>query len=138
MKRLSQTILSAFAAAVLILPAAAAAQGNNTPPAKNADKAKIATDRNAETPKPPSDQDIENARSQGLVWVNQTSRVYHRGGEFYGKTKRGKFMTENDAKKAGFHEAKEPKTSAKSAGRKGDQSGIDSSIATHSSTPAKP
>lgn len=43
------------------------------------------------------------------------------GRKFYGKTKRGKFMPENDAKKAGYHEAKnEPasKTSSKAIATK--------------------
>jgi hypothetical protein len=34
--------------------------------------------------------------------------VYHKDGEFYGKTKQGKFMTEADAQKAGYHAAKTP------------------------------
>jgi hypothetical protein len=35
-------------------------------------------------------------------------------------------VTENDAKKAAFHESKEPKTSRKSTSKKqGDQSGVD-------------
>jgi len=32
--------------------------------------------------------------------------VYHKDGQFYGKTKRGEFMTEADAQKAGNREAK--------------------------------
>jgi hypothetical protein len=86
---------------------------------------------------PPSAQDITNAKSQGLVWVNLGTRVYHKDGEFYGKTKRGKFVTEGDAKKEGFHEAQQPPTSKKTNPKQGDQSGIDSSKDTHSSTPPK-
>jgi len=34
----------------------------------------------------------------GLVWVNTESHVYHReGSRFYGTTKKGKYMTEQDA-----------------------------------------
>jgi hypothetical protein len=34
----------------------------------------------------------------GLVWVNAESHVYHReGSRFYGTTKKGKYMTEQDA-----------------------------------------
>ena len=51
-----------------------------------------------------------------MVWVNLGSGVYHKEGKFYGKTKRGKFMSEDDAKKAGYREAKTeaaPKASSK-------------------------
>jgi hypothetical protein len=38
----------------------------------------------------------------GLVWVNTESHVYHReGSRFYGTTKKGKYMTEQDATKEG-------------------------------------
>jgi len=45
----------------------------------------------------------------GMVWVNLSSKVFHReGDQWYGKTKRGKFMTEADALQAGYREAKMP------------------------------
>jgi hypothetical protein len=38
----------------------------------------------------------------GLVWVNTDSHVYHReGSRFYGKTKKGKYVSEADAIKEG-------------------------------------
>jgi hypothetical protein len=45
-------------------------------------------------------------KARGLVWVNTNSKVYHKDGEFYGKTKQGKFMAEADAQKAGYRAAK--------------------------------
>lgn len=57
-----------------------------------------------------SDADIAAAKAKGLVWVNLNTGVYHKDGQFFGKTKNGKFMTEDDAKKAGHHAAKEPGT----------------------------
>jgi hypothetical protein len=42
-----------------------------------------------------------------MVWVNTASGAYHTEGmKYYGKTKQGKYMTEADAIKAGYHPAK--------------------------------
>jgi hypothetical protein len=48
---------------------------------------------------------IDAAKASGQVWVNTDTGVYHKGGRWYGKTKHGKFMDENDAKKAGYKAA---------------------------------
>jgi hypothetical protein len=66
---------------------------NSTAPAKT--KAAAATGA-------ASDPQIASAKSSGMVWVNTDSGVYHKGGRWYGKTKQGKFMSEADAKAAGF------------------------------------
>jgi hypothetical protein len=43
----------------------------------------------------------------GQVWVNTETHVYHKAGSrFYGKTKQGKYMSEQEAIKEGDHAAK--------------------------------
>jgi hypothetical protein len=85
------------AAPAAAAPAAPAAPAASTTSAKK--KAPTPTN-NA------SDSDIASAKASGKVWVNTDTGVYHKGGQWYGKTKQGKFMTEDDAKKAGYHAAK--------------------------------
>ena len=64
----------------------------------------------------PSTVQPQTPPSPGMVWVNLDTKVFHREGDpWYGKTKKGKWMTEADAVKAGHREAKnggaKPKTS---------------------------
>ena len=68
---------------------------NSTPPAKS-------SSANAAI----SATEIAAAKASHKVWVNLDSGVYHKGGRWYGKTKNGKFMTEDEAKKAGYKPAK--------------------------------
>jgi hypothetical protein len=43
-----------------------------------------------------------------MVWVNTDSHVYHKeGSRWYGRTKKGKYMTEAEAIKEGDREDKE-------------------------------
>jgi hypothetical protein len=45
--------------------------------------------------------------SPGMVWANTTSKVYHKpGSRWYGRTREGKWMTEADARKAGYKAGK--------------------------------
>ncbi len=53
-----------------------------------------------------SAEDIAAAKASGKVWVNLDTGIYHKGGRWYGKTKTGKFMTEAEAKAAGYKESR--------------------------------
>jgi hypothetical protein len=51
----------------------------------------------------PAAQQAAPANSNGMVWVNTDSGIYHKpGSRYYGKTKQGKYMPEADAIKAGY------------------------------------
>jgi len=54
----------------------------------------------------PSAADIAAAKAAHKVWVNLDTGIYHKGGRWYGKTKNGKFMTVEEARKAGYKPAK--------------------------------
>ena len=46
-----------------------------------------------------------------MVWVNTDSHVYHKAGtRWYGKTKKGQYMTEQEAVKAGNKAASKEKS----------------------------
>jgi hypothetical protein len=58
-------------------------------------------------PKTTPPKKTSSAKNVGMVWVNAQSGVYYKlGTRWYGKTKRGKYMTEAEAIKAGYHLAK--------------------------------
>ena len=95
-----------------VLQGIALAQPN---PTKDSKATKSSSAKASEETPAPSDKEIADAKAKGLVWVNLSSKIYHKEGKFYGKTKRGKFMSEDDAKKAGYRVAKTatpPKTKA--------------------------
>ena len=92
-----------------------------TAPSKDSKTTKSSSAKTSTDTAAPSDSEIADAKAKGLVWVNSSSKIYHKEGKFYGKTKRGKFMSEDDAKKAGYREAKTetaPKAKSKTADTK--------------------
>jgi alkyl sulfatase BDS1-like metallo-beta-lactamase superfamily hydrolase len=89
------------------------------PATKSSDQVKTSSAKKVVEAAPaPTDKDIADAKAKGMVWENTGTKVYHKDGQFYGKTKRGKFMTEDDAKKAGNRSAQEPAAQKSKAGVK--------------------
>jgi len=61
---------------------------------------------NTPASKPETTRPTQPAKGSGMVWVNTDSGVYHKPGtRWYGKTRKGKYMTEADAIKAGYRAA---------------------------------
>ena len=99
MKSLLTLALSCLLAGALAVAQAPA-------PSKPAAPAKAA--KAAPAPAPTA-AEISDAKAKGMVWANLNTKVYHMAGaSTYGTTKNGKFMTEADAKAAGYRAAKEP------------------------------
>jgi len=77
-------------------------------PAAKAEKAPPASAGKASDGSKTSATEARVPPAKGMVWVNTSTGVFHHEGDrWYGKTKEGKFMTEADALKAGYHASKE-------------------------------
>ncbi len=105
--------------ASLLLPYSAVAMQTGTAPAPakdmtKTDKARKGSMKAAPTPAPTA-AEISDAQAKGMVWVNKNTKVYHKSGDFYGKTKSGEFLSEADAQKAGYKAAQEPVAKKKRA-----------------------
>jgi hypothetical protein len=109
-KRELMAAMTAIAAALLFTVGASAFQADA---AKHVEATKSAA--KAAAASAPSAKEIADAKAKGLVWVNTKTKVYHKDGQFYGKTRQGKFMTEAAAQKNGYHAAKEGGASKKKA-----------------------
>jgi hypothetical protein len=59
----------------------------------------------AKSTRPPTETEIYQAKAKGMVWTNSVTKVYHKDGEFYGRTRDGEFMTEADAIKKYYRPA---------------------------------
>ena len=81
--------------------------GASSPPAPTSKPAATTAPPSAPASKPMTTRQAARPKSTGMVWVNTDSGVYHKPGtRWYGKTKNGKYMTQTDAMKAGYHAAK--------------------------------
>ncbi len=104
-------LIVTFAISPALVRAQASSSGANSatkPAAPASSSATPAASGNMAAPKTtgkPSSSEIAAAKASGKVWVNTESGVYHKSGRWYGKTKNGKFMTEAEAKAAGYKEA---------------------------------
>ena len=87
---------------------AAAAPAAAAPASTGAPGPGPATHSTASKSAPAPDVAARPAPAKGMVWVNTATKVYHyEGDQWYGKTKDGKYMTEQDAIKAGYRASKE-------------------------------
>jgi hypothetical protein len=105
---LARILLYSVAVATFIAPSLA--QSPSTPLSGQSTDASTKKSQKASSAKSePSakitETQIDAAKASSQVWVNTDTGVYHKGGRWYGKTKHGKFMDENEAKKAGYKAA---------------------------------
>ena len=104
----SLVTVGAGATAARPAPAAAPASASSSAAASSETRATAASKSGAPEAAKPSAASAQAPPAKGMVWVNTATKVYHyEGDRWYGKTKEGKFMNEQDAIKAGYRASKE-------------------------------
>jgi hypothetical protein len=94
-------ILSIIFVLATVFPLATTGFLHAASPARHAQQEPAARESDG-TPMPASSR-----RAASVVWVNTTSGYYHQpSSRHYGKTKRGKYMSESDAIRAGYRPAR--------------------------------
>ena len=97
-----------YATAPLAEPAAQPGAASTAPATKSKAKAKEPQARPEGSYT--SEAEAKRACADGtVVWVNNASKIYHAGGtRDYGKTRRGFYMCQAEAERAGFRAVKAP------------------------------
>jgi DNA uptake protein ComE-like DNA-binding protein len=78
----------------------------NRPAGGSSDK--VSKTVKTEKPSATTSVDARTPPRKGMVWANSDSKIYHvEGDRWYGKTKEGEWMTEDDAIKVGYRKSKQ-------------------------------